>query len=311
VTAATIAVDLGGSGSRILVRMNGRTDRISGEGWSRAQGALGRLEQLVTTVAGDRGIDRLDAVTAGLTGLNGTVPNIEDLGQVLRRRLRISRLIVADDSVTWAYGALGDQPGVLLAIGTGTVTLAKGPTGRLAHVDGNGPYLGDRGSGWWIGRQGLIAALAAVDRRSGGSAILLTAAENRYGDLTKLPETLRRTTNPHADIATFASDIAAAARQGEPVAMEIFRRAGVHLGTAIAAAARGVDLPSDPRVALVGGVAQSADLLTAGIEATLGDQGLTARYIRPGGDALDGAMRLLSAPLPEASPLLRVWQAEA
>lgn len=61
-------------------------------------------------------------------------------------------------TVTAYLAANGTRHGVVVAAGTGVVTLGVGPEG-VARVDGWGHLLGDAGSAYWIGRAGLDAAL--------------------------------------------------------------------------------------------------------------------------------------------------------
>lgn len=58
------------------------------------------------------------------------------------------------------------------------------------RADGWGHLLGDCGSGAWIGRAGLEAAMRAYDGRSGGSAALLARAEKLFGPAAGLPGAL-------------------------------------------------------------------------------------------------------------------------
>src|SRR2546427_337903 len=72
---------------------------------------------------------------------------------------------------------------------TGALTLATDGSGRHARVDGWGYLVGDLGSGYWIGRRGIEAALRALDGRD-GSLSLLTLARSIYGELETLPQRL-------------------------------------------------------------------------------------------------------------------------
>ena len=78
---------------------------------------------------------------------------------------------------TWAPSGRGPVPCV--AAGTGLIAIGTDLT-RWRRADGWGHLLGDCGSGAWIGRAGLEAALRAYDGRPGGSA---GAAGPRRGDV--------------------------------------------------------------------------------------------------------------------------------
>ncbi len=59
----------------------------------------------------------------------------------------------------------GPGPGVLLAVGTGSMVWGRDPEGREMRVGGWGGQLGEEGSGYWFGMEGLRAVVRAADRR--------------------------------------------------------------------------------------------------------------------------------------------------
>ncbi len=305
--ATTLAIDIGGTGSRtLLIDKYGREKVQNFARPNRAESGLGTLERIILENRERSGLDDIELVRAGVTGFNGLVPDIEEFAEAMAGRVGVADLIVADDSVPWALGALAGGPGVTVALGTGMVALGLGSNGQLSHVDGSGPYLGDRGSGWWVGRQGLIAAIAAAEHRAGGSLQLLKLAEQRFGDLGALPDALRRDANPHAAIATFALDVVGAAEGGEPEALLILSGVGRHAASAAAAAARSSGLGPHHDLALVGGLSNASDLFDASLYAGLAEQGFHPRRVAPAMDALQGA--LLLEEIVEDSSVVRHWK---
>jgi len=74
-----------------------------------------------------------------------------------------SRIRVESDAFVAYAGALGLKPGVLLIAGTGSIAIGRKPDGSMIRVGGWGPHFGDEGSGFWIGREAVRAALHAYD----------------------------------------------------------------------------------------------------------------------------------------------------
>ncbi len=287
------AIDIGGTGSRVLlIDGEGRHSIAEFERPSKAESALATVERIVVETKKRYALPEIRKVRVGATGFNGVVPDIDGLGERLARRVRLVDLIVADDSVSWALGALGDEPGVVVAMGTGLVALGVGANGQLSHVDGSGPFLGDRGSGWWVGRQGLIAAIASAEGRAGGSAMLLDAARDSFGDLAALPDRLRNDANPHATIATFAVDVVLAAEAQDDEARRILNDVGRHTATAVIAAARRAELPARHKLVLVGGLSKAVGLFADSLRERLANQGFDPDLDEPVSDALSGALRL-------------------
>jgi glucosamine kinase len=76
--------------------------------------------------------------------------------------------------------AFGDNAGVLLISGTGSVAFSRAPDGRLERCGGWGPAIGDEGSAAWLGARALSVITAAHDGREPETALtgaILTAIE--------------------------------------------------------------------------------------------------------------------------------------
>jgi glucosamine kinase len=76
--------------------------------------------------------------------------------------------------------AFGDNAGVLVIAGTGSVAFSRAPDGRLERCGGWGPNIGDEGSAAWLGRRALSVVTAAHDGREPETALtgaVLTALE--------------------------------------------------------------------------------------------------------------------------------------
>src|SRR5207302_1139349 len=117
-----------------------------------------------------------------------------------------------------AVGPGGHGPGGVGVGGAGPGGGAWTFDSAVACVDGWGHLLGDAGSGFWVGRRGLDAALRAHDGRSGGSPLLARLVERDVGPLDRLPEIAARArAGPVAAIASFPGPGAqAAARRRRP-----------------------------------------------------------------------------------------------
>jgi N-acetylglucosamine kinase-like BadF-type ATPase len=235
-------------------------------------------------------------VTAAVFGITGAAPGsraAEELAAVLRADLGAPVAVVGDVVAAHA-GALGGGPGVLTISGTGAIALAVRPDGRAALVDGWGPVLGDAGSAVDVGRSGLGAAMRAHDGRSGGSPALAAAAEARFGDLDGLPGRLHADAQTFRTVATFATEVAGAARAGDPAASAIFAAAVAALTDTTLVACRHVTGAGADAAAVVfaGGMFAFDDLVTTPVRRALAGSGVDTD-VRPAlGDALDGAHAL-------------------
>jgi N-acetylglucosamine kinase-like BadF-type ATPase len=166
----------------------------------------------------------------------------------------------------------------------------------VACVDGWGHLLGDIGSGFWIGRRGLDAALRAHDGRSGGSPFLARLVERDVGPLDRLPELAARAgAGPVAAIASFSVQVAEAAAAGDDVARYIWLEAAAALADSAVACARRLHPGSQIPIAVswVGGLFAAPDsLLLEPFLARIRSTFPAADLMPPASDALTGAARL-------------------
>ena len=203
------------------------------------------------------------------------------------------------DSGAYGSGAIGPGGHGPGGVGVG----GAGPGGgvwtfdsAVACVDGWGHLLGDDGSGFWVGRRGLDAALRAHDGRGGGSPLLARLVERDIGPLDRLPEMAARAgAGPVAAIASFSVQVAEAAAAGDDVARHIWREAAVHLADSAVACARRLNPNSTTPISVswLGGLFAVPDSLLlepflARIRATFP----AADLVPAVGDALAGAARL-------------------
>lgn len=288
-----LAFDLGQGGLRARVRADGVLEcELSGPGYRPGRPMDQFLLDITEQAAQVSGESRFDVVAGGLTGVHGNPPDPSISIRLLRERFGTNQLILADDALTSYLGARGDREGAIAAVGTGLVALGYGPGGNAARVDGMGAMMGDEGSGWWIGRQGLIAAVSAVDGRRPSSRFLLTAAEERFGPIAKLPCLIGKSESPVAVVAGFAPAVAEAARGGDTVAQEIWARAGEHIAGTVSAAATRAGIGPTCEYSLLGGIAEAIDLLEPALTQRLGRDFPESTRTTPAGTALDGAEQL-------------------
>lgn len=234
----------------------------------------------------------IDEVAVGLSGLTPAGAKPDDL---LRhtRAVGVDRVALAHDSVTGYLAANGTEAGVVLAIGTGSVTLAASDT-RTAKVDGWGYLLGDAGSGFWLGRAGLDAVMRAYDGR-GPATALSTPAVDVFGPEDEMYMRLQGDTRRVSLVASFARTVVEAAAAGDAVALAITQGAAEELAVSgTSALSRTGWMPGSPaRASWVGSLLTHSAVLRAHVDEYLAARtgGLTLEH--PFGGPLDGVSTLL------------------
>jgi N-acetylglucosamine kinase-like BadF-type ATPase len=103
-----------------------------------------------------------DVVGCGFAGA-GRPEGIQFYKDSLSALLPKAQIFVDTDAFISYIGAIGLEPGILLIAGTGSIAIGRRADGSMIRVGGWGPIFGDEGSGFWIGREGIQAALRAYD----------------------------------------------------------------------------------------------------------------------------------------------------
>ena len=170
--------------------------------------------------------------------------------------------VVVGSDVEAAHAAVfGEGAGMLLVVGTGSVVRAVDPRGRVVRVGGWGALLGDEGSGYGIGLDGLRAVVRSEDGREpptelGGALLSATGV----AEVAELPAWAARATK--REIAALSVEVARLARLGDTVAARVIHRAlgevRAHL-EAVLEGTRGWE--GAPPIALVGGLVREGSPL--------------------------------------------------
>jgi N-acetylglucosamine kinase-like BadF-type ATPase len=209
-----------------------------------------------------------------------------------------ARVTVVPDGVAAYIGNLGDKPGVVVTVGTGTIALAVDHLGQVRRLDGWGPQLGDVGSGYRVGLDGLISACRWVDHRRGGSRILRDAASEIFGKVEDLPRTLR-SPEQLRNIARFAELVVEAARRGDIVAGQILDKAAGELAELATDAAALVSSGAGVPIVIGGGFVAAVPELAGRVTKWFAKNPVATPLISPGNSTLDGCQAIGSHGLPE------------
>jgi N-acetylglucosamine kinase-like BadF-type ATPase len=206
-----------------------------------------------------------DAISQGISSLTET-PDIVCAGfagaartdsaafykEVLESLIPGARIIIESDAFIASIGAIGIDPGILLIAGTGSIVIGRDVNRTMFRVGGWGPYFGDEGSGFWIGREAVSAALRSMDFQ--GSMEFANRIAHRLG-LKYIPEVVSAWASAKVgvpDIAGLFPEVIATYPQ-EP-ANSILTAAALHLRTMVDIASKRVGMV-DCRRSLSGSVA--------------------------------------------------------
>ncbi|WP_182347154.1 N-acetylglucosamine kinase [Tomitella gaofuii] len=269
--AAAAGIDIGGSTTRMLVVAGGRTiDAVSMP--SAGLNAVGadRASAVLQALAGRPAAENLAAVCVGSAGADDETSRAELLAVVRDAFPGAPVRVVHDAELVLEAG--GEESGVVLISGTGSVGWARNAEGRQWRAGGWGPLLGDEGSAYAIALDAIRAVLADVDRGRPQSTLSATVL-----DYTSAPDPRALPRRVHARPeraywAALAERVLDLAEVGDPGAREVEATA-VHalVRTALRVSAMsGVDGP----VLLAGGVLSHARAFADAVVRGLADAGM-------------------------------------
>ncbi len=220
-----IAIDGGGKGSRLAVfNEEGNTVHFAKGGalnpnFSGVERAISTLRTLLHPVSIEVIDQEIAAVFGGISGIasSGFASYYE---QVTSQYFPNAKVKMETDGITAlaSGGAIGD--GAVLMAGTGVAGFIS-HEGEIYKMAGNGYLLDRGGSGWHIGRDGLVACLLAHEGRGGR-----TSLEEKYSNAVgmSIEHFTGALYRDEIAVATHAPLVFEAALEGDVVANEILER---------------------------------------------------------------------------------------
>ncbi len=136
---------------------------------------------------------------------------------------------VVGDMVIALEAAFGSGPGVIVIAGTGSIAYGRNREGQIARAGGWGFAISDEGSGHWIGRAAVAAALRAWDENHGEIPPLLESLIKSWHLETREQLVLSANAMPSPDFAALFPTVLAQANSGDLISHAVLTQAGTQL----------------------------------------------------------------------------------
>ncbi|MCD6238611.1 MAG: hypothetical protein DRP50_04465 [Thermotoga sp.] len=168
---------------------------------------------------------RFQIISVGSTGIRENSPEYPIAFDILKSVFGNSKIILKSDMYMTHLGNFRGKEGIILHSGTGTFAFAIDSKGCIMKVGGWGYLLGDEGGGYWIGLEGIKAALKAYE-----GIIEYTSLKNdlfeflgieRIEDVKPLIYSKRF---ERKNVAKFACNVLSAANGNDRIARTILER---------------------------------------------------------------------------------------
>jgi N-acetylglucosamine kinase-like BadF-type ATPase len=133
-------------------------------GFDRAQASLRAAAEKALAVR-SIGAANVGGICAGIAGA-GQPRVVKRMMSYLVETFPRAHVRVCTDLEIALTAGLGDGPGIVIVAGTGSAALGRDANGREFRAGGDGPWVGDEGSAFDIGRRGVAAVARARDALS-------------------------------------------------------------------------------------------------------------------------------------------------
>ena len=201
------------------------------------------------------------AICLGLAGVD-----TEKDAELMKKQvesLNVAKLVyVVNDTEIALIGGVGSEHGVVVVAGTGSAAFGCDGKGHKVHAGGWGWILGDEGSAFRIGQQGLQAVIRALEGRGEYTRLIDNLIQRwQLHSRDELISALRARTWSRSDVASMAEWVAITASNGDNVAQQIMRHAGEELGLLAISVIRQLQIDGEFRIALTGGVFRAGEIV--------------------------------------------------
>ncbi|MGI2908740.1 N-acetylglucosamine kinase [Tolypothrix sp. VBCCA 56010] len=140
--------------------------------------------------------------------------------------LQASNIVIFNDALIALVGGIGDDVGIVVAAGTGSIVFGRNSQGKTKRVGGWGYILGDEGSAYKIAVAGMQAALKAYDGREMSTSLVEAFKQHlNLASIEDLIEVIYRRGGGVKEIAALAPIVDFAAASGDEVANNIIEKA--------------------------------------------------------------------------------------
>ncbi|WP_315787016.1 N-acetylglucosamine kinase [Fischerella sp. JS2] len=174
----------------------------------------------------------VNAICLGLAGvgrsadieiIKGILEYLQNSGYIpIIWSLKSSNIIITNDALIALVGGIGNDVGIVVAAGTGSIVLGQNQQGNTKRVGGWGYLLGDEGSAYKIAVAGMQAALKYYDGREIKTRILADLKQHLgLARIEDLIEVVYRRGWGVKEIAALAPIVDNAAAVGDEVANQI------------------------------------------------------------------------------------------
>jgi N-acetylglucosamine kinase-like BadF-type ATPase len=224
------------------------------------QHARGAFRDAITQACATAKISpsQIERTCAGLAG--GARPEIAARVRAVLAELVAGEIVIVGDMVIAHEAAFHGGAGVVVSAGPGSNAYGSNEVGAMARAGGWGFAVSDEGSGHWIGRSAISAALRAYDETASGGVLLERIMES-WHLATRDQLVIAANASPAPYVAGILPAVLAAAEAGDATARDVLGQAGGELAKLAAIVVGRLFADAPAGVATAGGIFSNSALV--------------------------------------------------
>jgi N-acetylglucosamine kinase-like BadF-type ATPase len=264
-----VGVDGGGSKTQVFVldldnlrgiSCVGEASNPNSVGWDTASATV---EHLIV-----RCLEEIESSIQDIKAISLCMAGVDRPEQIHALRDRILALFpcvkleITNDALAVLTAGIGGESGTVLIAGTGSIAVGESTNGSMARAGGYGYLIGDEGSGFAIGRAGIMAAIQSTEGRGEKTALAERAIE--FFQLHQTADLIAKvygSSHPVGTVASFAREVVACAKASDTVARRIIADAVDHYILLIQSVHQQLNYEISNKVVLSGGLFTNTDVL--------------------------------------------------
>lgn len=211
---------------------------------------------------------------------------------------RPKRLKVVSDADIALESAHGEDPGIILIAGTGSIVYGRDIDGTIRRAGGWGPIIGDAGSGTAIGIRALRYVASVLDGCTGATLLMRVLSEET--GITSHASLIDTVYKDKYQPSALAPLVIRAASEGDRHALAILQECAEELVNLLLCSLRQFSYSDVVPIAYVGGLLQShtlyPELVTKLIREKVPHADIRMPRVKPEEGAVAMALRLASKP---------------
>ena len=252
------------------------------------------LHQAVHQACAASGITPERVARTCIGGSGAARPELAAMVHGILAQILPTPIDVVGDMEIALQAAFGDEPGVIVIAGTGSIAYGRDKSGKAVRAGGWGFEIGDEGSAHWIGRAAVSVVLRTSDREgeSAASSGLAQALCKAWGVSTLSDLARAANSVPPPDFAALFRGVVASE---DELAREVLNRAGRELAEVATVVIRRLFHEDDQApvpVAMIGGVFRHAAVVREAFYNELETLAPRTRVMRQVVEPVEGALRM-------------------